>query len=311
MTDSRDMTTVEAMRAFNRFYTNRLGVLGQGYLGAGYTLTEARILYELGARQGISASELTRELQLDPAYLSRIIKRFRTSGLLTTAPDPADQRSQVITPTEAGKAEIDRLGVASRQQLAAMLEPLGPASRERLSAAFSTIRTLLDMSSANPEPVVLRPHRAGDLGWIVQSQAEFYTREFGWNAGFEALVADVAGKFLTNFNPKREFCWIAERAGVRLGSVLIMDGGDGVAKLRLLYVDEEARGLGLGRRLVEECIRFAKASGYRQMTLWTNDILHAARSIYVKAGFTLVAEERHAMFGVEENGQTWALDLKA
>lgn len=309
MTQAMDLATVEAMRAFNRFYTNRLGVLGQGYLGSGYNLTEARILYEIGARGQVAASELTRELRLDPAYLSRIVKRFRAAGLIETRPDPQDQRSQIISPTEAGVEEFTKLGAASRAELAVMIEDLGPAAREHLKSAFATIRAMLDPQALAGEPPVLRPHRAGDLGWMVQSQAEFYTSTFGWNSQFEALVADVAGKFLANFDSTREFCWIAERAGVRLGSVLVMNGGDGVAKLRLLYVDEQARGLGLGRMLVEECIRFARDAGYRQLTLWTNDILHAARAIYVKSGFKLISEEPHTLFGPRENGQTWTLDL--
>lgn len=307
--ESTDLQTVEAMRAFNRFYTNRLGVLGQGYLGSGYNLTEARILYEIGARGSVAAAELIRELQLDAAYLSRIIKRFRASGLIETTPDPQDKRSQVIRPTDHGIAEFEKLGAASRLELASMLDHLAPAARERLKRAFSTIRSLLDPSTGKAEPAVLRPHRPGDLGWMIQSQAEFYTKAFGWNNRFESLVAEVASNFLANFNPSREFCWIAERGGVRVGSVLVMDGGDGVAKLRLLYVDDEARGIGLGKLLVDECIRFSRAAGYRQLTLWTNDVLHAARHIYVKAGFKLVAEEQHAMFGQPENGQTWTLDL--
>ncbi|SMC56861.1 helix-turn-helix domain-containing GNAT family N-acetyltransferase [Rhizobium sp. RU36D] len=307
--ESTDLETVEAMRAFNRFYTNRLGVLGQGYLGSGYNLTEARILYEIGARRSVAAVALIRELQLDAAYLSRIIKRFRAAGLIETTPDPQDKRSQIITPTDHGIKEFEKLGAASRVELAAMVDNLGQSDRERLKAAFSTIRLLLDPSASRNEPAVLRPHRPGDLGWIVQSQAEFYTAAFGWNSRFEALVAEIAGKFLANFDPAREFCWIAERGGTRVGSALIMDGGEGIAKLRLLYVDEQARGLGLGRLLVEECIRFSRASGYRKLTLWTNDILHAARHIYVKAGFVLEAEEPHTLFGPQENGQTWTLTL--
>ncbi|RCW28442.1 MarR family transcriptional regulator with acetyltransferase activity [Ciceribacter lividus] len=309
MPDRRDLTTIDAVRAFNRFYIDRIGILDRAYLKANCTLAEARVIYELGARGRASAAELVRDLHLDPAYLSRILKAFRTRRLVEQTRDPADGRSQVITLTPDGMAEFEALANLSREQLATMLEELGPAERGMLVEAMATVTRLLDADRRNAVPPVLRPHRPGDLGWIVQSQAEFYTREFGWNDQFEALVSDVASKFLANFDAAKERCWIAERRGVRIGSVLVMNGGDGVAKLRLLYVDEAARGLGLGRLLVDQCIEFARRSGYRRMTLWTNDILHAARHIYVKAGFTLESEQRHTLFGPELNGQTWTLDL--
>ncbi|MCO6178663.1 helix-turn-helix domain-containing GNAT family N-acetyltransferase [Ciceribacter sp. RN22] len=309
MPDRRDLTTIDAVRAFNRFYTDRIGILDRAYLKANCTLAEARVIYELGARGRASAAELVRDLHFDPAYLSRILKAFRTRRLVEQTRDPADGRSQVITLTPDGMAEFEALANLSREQLATMLEELGPAERGTLVEAMATISRLLDGDRRNAAPPVVRPHRPGDLGWIVQSQAEFYTREFGWNDQFEALVSDVASKFLANFDAAKERCWIAERSGVRIGSVLVMNGGDGVAKLRLLYIDEAARGLGLGRLLVDQCIEFARRSGYRRMTLWTNDILHAARHIYVKAGFTLESEQRHTLFGPELNGQTWTLDL--
>lgn len=309
MTPTAEFGHIEAIRAFNRFYTDRIGLLDRAYLNADYTLTEARVIYELGARGETSASALTRDLHLDAAYLSRILKRFRTAGLVDLAPDPADRRSQTIWLTAMGRLEYERLGDLSRNQLADMLSIVSAGERETLAAAFATVRRVLDPDAVNGMPAIIRPHRPGDMGWIVQSQATFYTREHGWNDQFEALVADVVARFLANFDSARDFCWIAERAGERVGSVLVTDGGDGIAKLRLLYVDEGARGLGLGRTLVDECIRFSRKAGYRQLTLWTNDVLHAARHIYEKAGFRLVAEEKHRMFGKEENGQTWTLDL--
>ncbi len=305
----RDLTTIDAVRAFNRFYTDRIGILDRAYLKANCTLAEARVIYEIGARGQASAAELVRDLHLDPAYLSRILKAFRTRKLVEQTRDPADGRSQLLTLTADGATERKLLAELSRDQLATMLEDLGPSERGALVTAMATISRLLDTDRRNAAPPVLRPHRPGDLGWIVQSQAEFYTREFGWNDQFEALVSDVASKFLANFDAAKERCWIAERSGVRIGSVLVMNGGHGVAKLRLLYVDEAARGLGLGHLLVEQCIEFARRSGYRRMTLWTNDILHAARHIYIKAGFKLESEDRHTLFGPELNGQTWALDL--
>ncbi len=303
-----DSALIETVRDFNRFYTNFLGVLNRAYLDTPFTLTDARVLFEIGSRNGVSASVLTRDLQLDAAYLSRILKRFRGEGLIETASDPDDMRSQIISVTDKGRDQFQELGRRSNVQIAERFDTLAAGAPQSIVTAMTTIRALLEPNAA-PPAAILRPHRAGDMGWIVQSQAKAYTEEYGWDMRFEGLVADVAGKFLTNFNPAMEYCWIAERAGVNIGSVLIANGGDGIAKLRLLYVDKAARGLGLGKTLVDECIRFAKARQYRQLSLWTNDILHAARGIYVKAGFRLVSEERHCMFGREENGQTWVLDL--
>lgn len=310
MLDEIDAPLIDAIRDFNRFYTGHLGLLGRGYLDAGMTLTEARVLYEIGARGELAASDLTRDLHLDPAYLSRILKKFRYAGLIETRADAEDKRSRVITPTAAGMAAFESIGELSRRQLAAMMTPLGPAQRGELAAAYASLRRLLDPSAA-ASPAIIRQHRPGDLGWIVQSQAEFYTSAFGWNDQFEALVAEVAGNFLKKFNPARERCWIAERDGVRVGSVLVADGGGDVARLRLLYVDDAARGSGLGRMLVEQCIAFSRQAGYRQLTLWTNDILDAARAIYERQGFRLVSEEKHTKFGPELTGQTWTLELAA
>ncbi|MCL6708180.1 helix-turn-helix domain-containing GNAT family N-acetyltransferase [Pseudomonas sp. R2.Fl] len=303
-----DLTLIDGIRAFNRFYTDRIGVLDRAYLKGDYTLAEARVIYEIGARGETSASDLVRDLHLDPAYLSRILKAFRDRDLVTVEKDPVDRRSQILQLTAAGRAEFVQLGELSRAQIRDMLSGLTGPEREALAAAMDCIPGLIG-ERTDRRPAVLRPHRPGDLGWIIQSQSEFYTREFGWNQGFEALVSRVAAEFLDRFDPAMEQCWIAERSGLRLGSVMIVNGGDGVAKLRLLYVDAAARGLGLGRLLVEQSLAFARQAGYRKVSLWTNDILHAARHIYVSLGFELVAEERHAMFGPELNGQTWELDL--
>lgn len=309
MTATDGSGAIDAMRAFNRFYTERLGVLGRGYLDSGYTLTEIRVLYEISSGDGRSATDLTRNLHIDPAYLSRILKKFRSTALIETRPDPDDLRRHLLTATEGGMRLCERFAERSRSQLAEMLAPLAAAERDALTAAFSTIRRLLDRGDSPQEPAVIRSHRPGDIGWIVQSQAEFYTKHCGWNDRFEALAAEIGARFLTEFDAEREACWIAERDGLRLGSVMIVDGGGDVAKLRLLYVDEKARGLGLGRALVETCVAFARSKGYRSITLWTNDVLHAARHIYETSGFRLVSEERHAMFGRTENGQTWTRDL--
>jgi DNA-binding MarR family transcriptional regulator/GNAT superfamily N-acetyltransferase len=303
-----DSALIEAARDFNRFYTNFLGVLNKAYLDTPFTLTDARVLFEIGSHDGVSAVALTRDLQLDPAYLSRILKRFRTEGLIETKPDPADLRSHFIFVTNKGHEQFQELGTRSSAQIAERFKDLAVGEPQSIVSAMKTIRTLLD-PGATPPPAIIRAHRAGDIGWIIESQAIAYAREYGWDLRFEGLVATVAGQFLSHFDPAFEYCWIAERSGINIGSVLITNGGDGIAKLRLLYIDKSARGLGLGKTLVEECIRFARAKNYRQISLWTNDILHAARSIYVKAGFRLVAEEKHHMFGPELNGQTWVLDL--
>ncbi|WP_434710423.1 helix-turn-helix domain-containing GNAT family N-acetyltransferase [Rhizobium sp. YTUHZ045] len=303
-----DIPLIETARDFNRFYTNFLGLLNKAYLDSPFTLTDARILFEIGSHGGVSAAGLVRDLHLDPAYLSRILKRFRAEGLIENSPDPADLRSQVITVTDQGREQFEELGRRANAQIAARFDTLAEGEPQAVVSAMGTIRALLD-PAVKPAPAILRPHRAGDIGWIVQSQGRFYAEEYGWDLRFEALVADVAGKFLANFDPALEYCWIAERGGINLGSVLVTNGGDGVAKLRLLYVDKSARGLGLGKLLADECIRFCRQKGYRELSLWTNDMLEAARAIYVKAGFRLVSEERHRMFGPEANGQNWVLTL--
>lgn len=306
-----DLAAIDAVREFNRFYTNFLGVLDKAYLDSPYALTDVRVLFEIGSQEGTTASALTRNLQLDPAYLSRILKRFREDGLIESRPDPADLRSQIVTVTNKGHGQFLEFVRRSRAQIASHFAGLTKGAPELVVEAMGAIRTILSPDAANTAPTLIRSHRPGDMGWIVQSQARFYCEEYGWDLRFEGLVADVAGQFLARFNPDRDRCWIVERGGLNVGSVLVADGGDDIAKLRLLYVDKTARGLGLGRLLVDECIRFAASAGYRQLSLWTNDVLDAARSIYIKAGFRLVHEERHRMFGPELNGQTWALDLNA
>ncbi|OWV74175.1 MarR family transcriptional regulator [Rhizobium sp. N122] len=304
----RDIALIETARDFNRFYTNFLGLLNKAYLDSPYTLTDARILFEIGSHDGISAAALVRDLHLDPAYLSRILKRFRAEGLIETSPDPADLRSQIITVTDRGRQQFEEFGRRANAQIAARFDNLAIGEPQAVVSAMDTIRALLD-PAAKPAPAIIRAHRAGDIGWIVQSQGRFYAEEYGWDLRFEALVAEVAGKFLANFDPEKEYCWIAERGGINVGSVLVANGGDGIAKLRLLYVDKSARGLGLGKLLVDECIRFCRKKGYSELQLWTNDMLETARAIYVKSGFRLVSEERHCMFGPEANGQNWALPL--
>lgn len=298
-----------AVRAFNRFYSRQAGLLKEGLLKSEFSLTEARVLYELATRDGLTATGIGRELGLDAGYLSRILKKFEARGLLDRAPSRRDARQSVLELTAAGRAAFKPLDEASQAEFTAMLEKLTAEQRERLLAAMATIRTLLEEGTEPEPPFILRPHRPGDIGWVISRQAALYHREYGWDESFEALVAEIGAEFLKSFDPERENCWIAERNGEVVGSVFLVRQSDEVAKLRLLYVEASARGLGLGRRLVAECIAFARAKGYKTLTLWTNDVLVSARRIYEAAGFTLVAEEPHHSFGKDLVGQNWDLEL--
>lgn len=300
---------IDAVRAFSRFYTARLGVVGPTYLGTEYTLSDARVIFELNTRQTTRAADLVNDLAIDPAYLSRIIARFRKLGLLTATADPDDGRSRLLRLTEEGRAEAARLASLSRGEIAAMIEDLSETEAAALKTALKTAERHLSPKEAKHPAFKLRPHRPGDMGWIVESQATFYAREYGWNENFEALVADVVAKVLKTFNPQRERVWIAERDGARVGSIILADGGENVGKIRLLYVDEAARGLGLGKRLVDDCVAFAASAGYRKISLWTNHPLTAARALYASKGFRKIEEAEHRMFGPPLIGETWELDL--
>lgn len=300
---------IDAVRAFSRFYTARLGVVGPTYLGTEYTLSDARVIFELNTRQTTRAADLVNDLAIDPAYLSRIIARFRKLGLLTATADPDDGRSRLLRLTEEGRAEAARLASLSRGEIAAMIEDLSETEAVALKTALKTAERHLSPKEAKHPAFTLRAHRPGDMGWIVESQATFYAREYGWNENFEALVADVVAKVLKTFNPQRERVWIAERDGARVGSIILADGGENVGKIRLLYVDEAARGLGLGKRLVDDCVAFAASAGYRKISLWTNHPLTAARALYASKGFRKIEEAEHRMFGPPLIGETWELDL--
>jgi DNA-binding MarR family transcriptional regulator/GNAT superfamily N-acetyltransferase len=300
---------VGALRAFTRFYTGRLGVLGEGLLDSSFTLTEARVLYELAHRDGPTAKELARDLDLDAGYLSRILKRFEDQGLLARTRSDADGRQIHLALTETGRAAFHPLDRRSREQASWLIAHLSDGELLRLVDAMKTIQALLGGPPADGPPFLLRPHRPGDIGWIVHRHGALYAQEYGWDESFEALVAEIAASFIKDFDPKRERCWIAEKDGEIVGSVLLVKQSDAVAKLRLLYVEPKARGLGIGRRFVEECIRFARAAGYERITLWTNEVLQAARHIYSAAGFNLVATERHHSFGQDLVGEHWELAL--
>jgi len=300
---------IAAVRRFNRFYTRRIGVLQEGLLRSPFSLTEARVLYELAHREDATASALVRDLGLDAGYLSRLLKGFEERGLIRRAASPLDARQSLLSLTTLGRAAFAPLDHRSQDEIGAMLRALPAPAQNRLVEDMAEIETLLGERPAPAVPYILRPHRPGDLGWIVHRHGALYAGEYGWDDSFEALVAEIAAKFLRDFDARRERCWIAEREGEILGSVMVVRQSDEVAKLRLLLVEPHARGLGVGRRLVAECIAFARQAGYRRITLWTQRGLDAARRIYEHAGFRLASEHRHRSFGRDLVAQTWEMQL--
>ena len=309
MSDEDFDRRVRDVRRFNRFWTRRIGVLREGYLESPFSLTEVRVLYEFARREETTASELGEELGLDAGYLSRILRGFEKHGLIHKRPSEADGRRRLLRLTERGREAFAPLDARSRGEIGAMLGGMSIAGQERLVKAMRTIERLL---SGRPDPVIpylLRPHQPGDMGWVVHRHGILYAREYGWDERFEALVAEIVAKFIRQYDPKLERCWIAERDGEIVGCVFLVRESEEIAKLRLLLVEPKVRGLGIGSRLVEECIRFARQAGYRKITLWTNDVLDSARRIYKAMGFRLVHEEPHHSFGHDLVGQTWELML--
>jgi DNA-binding MarR family transcriptional regulator len=300
---------VAAVRAFNRFYTRKLGVLDQHLMQSPYSLSEARVLYELAHRQEPSAKEIGTELGLDAGYLSRIVQNFDENGLITRTPLASDRRQYQLALTAKGRQASAKLERSSQDEVGAMLAALPRGGGQKLVGAMTEIERLLSETAKPVPPAILRSHRPGDMGWVVQSHGALYASEFGFDSSFEALVAEIAAKFLTSFDASRERCWIAELDGVQVGSVFLVKHTDDVAKLRLLLVDPAGRGQKLGQRLVGECMEFAKACGYRRITLWTQSILVAARRIYQDSGFVLVATEPHRSFGQSLIGETWEREL--
>ena len=300
---------IGAVRRFNRFYTRQIGILREGHLDSPFSLTEVRVLYELAHQDNPTAAELARELGLDSGYLSRILRSFEGRALIEKTRSEADGRQSHLRLTEAGESAFAGLDSRADDEIAALVERVAVDDRRRLTDAMRTIEQLLTPAPEARRPFMLRTHQPGDIGWVVFRHGILYAREYGWDERFEALVAQIVAEFVQNFDPRRERCWIAEQDGERVGSVFLVKKTDTVAKLRLLLVEPSARGLGIGNRLVDECIRFARQAQYRQITLWTNSILHAARRIYEAAGFKLISEEPHAAFGASLVGQTWELDL--
>ena len=301
-------THVAAVRAFNRFYTTRIGVLGEGHLDTPYSLTEARILFELAHRDRTEVAELRRQLNLDASYLSRILARWEEAGLVVRAPSEADGRRQVVWLTEEGYSAFSTLDTRASADVDALLDGLTEEERRRLVAAMGLVSRLLGERSS-PSAYVIRPLRAGDLGWIVHRNAVAYADEYGWDASYEALVARIVADYIDHHDQERESGWIAEVDGEPVGAVLCVRKDDHTAQLRLLLVDPAARGTGIGSRLVEECVRFARRAGYAELVLWTNDVLVAARRVYERAGFVLERSEPHRSFGHDLVGQWWRLRL--
>jgi DNA-binding MarR family transcriptional regulator/N-acetylglutamate synthase-like GNAT family acetyltransferase len=300
---------VTAVRAFNRFYTGRIGVLGEGLLRTPHSLTEARVLYELGQREALEVADLRRELAIDAGYLSRLLARLDEQGLVTRERSTSDGRRQRVALTDEGTAAAAELDRRSADEIAALLADLGAEGERRLVAAMGVIREILEDAPPPPEAFVLRAPRPGDYGWIVHRHGVRYAEEYAWDETFEALVARIVADYVERADHRREAAWIAEIDGEPVGCVLCVRKTDAVAQLRLLLVEPRARGRGIGARLIEECLRYARRVGYEEITLWTNDVLHDARRLYERAGFELVDSGPHRSFGHNLVEQTWSRRL--
>jgi DNA-binding MarR family transcriptional regulator/GNAT superfamily N-acetyltransferase len=309
MAGSERARRIDTVRRFNRFYTRRIGVLREDLLGSPYSLAEARLIYELAHRDRPTAAELGRDLALDAGYLSRLLRSLERSGVLTRSRSASDSRRNHLALTGKGRRAFSALNARSNSEVAALLEHLPDPEQRDLVSALETVEKVLGARPAPNAPYLLRTHQPGDMGWIIGRHGALYAQEYGWDETFEALVAEIAARFIRSFDPKRERCWIAERDGRNVGAVCLVRKSATIAQLRLLIVAPEARGLGIGRRLVTECERFARRAGYRKIVLWTNDILDAARHLYEEAGYRLVKAEPHHSFGKDLVGQYWELGL--
>lgn len=318
MADLIDATSpIAAIRRFNRFYTRRIGLLQEGLLETPFSLTESRLLWEFAHREHTTAAELSRDLGLDPGYLSRLLRGFKERGLIKSVRAPHDARHLQLSITAAGRKAFAPLDTRSQVEIRQWLDALTPSEQKQLVQAMTAIEHLLDGKGVRQTPYLLRPSGPGDIGWVIERHGALYAREYRWDMRFEALVAHIAARFVEQFDPTREACWIAERNHANVGCVFLVQARDdttdapvaGVAQLRLLLVEPSARGLGIGARLVTECERFARQAGYTRIVLWTNSVLTAARGIYAKAGYRLVKTEPHTSFGHDLVGETWELAL--
>jgi DNA-binding MarR family transcriptional regulator/GNAT superfamily N-acetyltransferase len=300
---------VAAVRAFNRFYTRKLGVLEPKLLDSPFTLQEARIIYEIRHRPACTATDLTRDLGLDPGFVSRTLQALQRRQIVTRKPAKHDGRINELALTASGSTAQAELERRSHEEVGSLLASLEGRQRAAVVSAMATIKQTLEQPAQKPAAFLLRSHRPGDIGWVISSQAKAYAEEYGWDISYEALVAEICAQFIRNYDASREHCWIAEAGGEPLGSIFLVKGSNDVAKLRLLLVEKKARGLGVGRALVEQCIRAAREKGYKEMTLWTQSILVAARGIYQAAGFRCVKQEPHHNFGVDLVGETWERKL--
>jgi DNA-binding MarR family transcriptional regulator/GNAT superfamily N-acetyltransferase len=301
---------IEAVRHFNRFYTRQIGLLRASLLGSGYSLTEARLIFELAHRGESTASELSGEFGLDPGYVSRVLTSFERKGLIERGPSPTDARQRVLRLSDDGQEAFATLNARSRNEVEALLGDLTDEDQDRLLTAMAAVEGILSAEPPRPSHYILRPCQPGDIGWVTHRHGVLYSEEYGWDETFEALVAQILSDFVRSHDSKRDRGWIAEVDGDIVGSVFVTGDSNSLAKLRLLLVEPRARGMGVGTRLVDECIRFARRAGYETLSLWTNDVLHAARRIYERAGFRLVDEEKHHSFGHDLVGQTWELKLR-
>lgn len=303
------VANIASVRAFSRFYTSIIGLLDEGLLQSPYSMTEARVLFELGQNDETDLIRLRSDLGVDSGYMTRILDRLQKEGLIVVRKSSSDGRHRILTLTDEGSNAYAMLDQRSADQVAALLQPLNPAQQRLVAASMEQIQRLLAPSSGQPRDIAFRDPQPGDHGWIIERHGQLYADEFGWDTRFEALVAGIVADFATRHDPDRERCWIAERDGMRVGCVFVVRQDQETAKLRLLIVDPLARGTGLGRTLVKECIEFARKAGYRRLVLWTNDVLTGARHIYESEGFRLVEQSPHADFGKPMIGEAWELTL--
>lgn len=309
MLQEHQIKDILAVRQFNRFYTKAFGFLQKRILGSAYSLIEARVLYEIANKSGSKATDIAATLELDAGYLSRILKKFESAGLVKREPSREDARCLPLSLTSLGEQEAAILADIANDDVADKFSALTSKQVDEIVGAMRLIENTLEESIQNNNATVIRDHRPGDIGWVVSVHGRYYAEAHGFNANFEALVARICADFASSYNPDKEHCWIAERGGKNIGSIFLVRQDDETAKLRLLYVDPSARGLGLGKQLVAECLRFARSAGYKRVELWTNAVLTTARYIYEEAGFHLMSEDSHSDFGDPQVGQYWVLDL--